>query len=201
MKKKLIISFKMAKTKKTYRRSYRSLKWRRFRTHNYYSAKIDVSGDLVFPTSSGQPQFSPATSNKMYFANLCGTYSPDWNKYTSIFQLYKLKGIRIEVMPTAGNSSINTITHTQPVYIGWTLSENEMAMSSFATSDKAFMLNPLEKTKKYWSLYGFQDDYKLVSTGLNGFIGAYTSENATDNTGPAWSFRVTLYVLFKLSKD
>lgn len=193
----------MAKTKKTYKRTYKSRKWKQWRTHNYYSAKIDISGDLVFPNSSGQPVFSDSNSSSMTFSNLLGSYSPDWNRYASLFQLYKLKGIKIECMPTAGNSSLSTITHTKPVYVGFSLSENvsQFNYSLLSTSDKAFMLNPLERTKKYWSLYGFQDDYKVVGTNLQGLIGVYTAENATDNTGPAWSYRITLYVLFKMSKD
>lgn len=45
-----------------------------------------------------------------------------------------------------------------------------------------------------------QDDWKINQSLLGGFIVASTSEDATDNTGPAWSFRITMYLAFKSTR-
>lgn len=203
----------MAKTgrRRYYRRynRYSYYRWRRYAKYNYLNAKIDFSGDIVFPTQAGQPVFSGNNAASMLFSNLLYGSGSEFTKYSIIFMYYRLKGIRMEFTPSAGNASLATITHTKPVYVGFNMdnaSENTGGVSgilaSFANSDKAVMLNPLQKTAKYWSLYGGQDDYKLCNSvsGLSGLIGVYTSENATDNSGPAWSYRITLYILYKSAR-
>lgn len=189
----------MAK-KTTSIRRYRNRRWRRYRKYNYFTAKIEFDGDLVFPSAGGQPVFSQTNSSSLSI----GTYlasNNDFQKYTSIFQMYRVKGIKFDFTPTCGNSSITTITHTKPVYVGWNITGTSAdIISSIKYSDKAIMLNPLSPNVKYWSMWGFQDDWKITQGQLAGYIVANTAEDATDNTGPAWSYRITLYVAFKSTK-
>lgn len=204
----------MAKGQKVYRRKYKSAKWRRFRRYNYFSAKIDISGDLVFPPSStsvGQPRMSTSGSGGtlpyQFLNTVLSSSNNEFKRFGEIFTFFKLKGLRFEFTPTAANASLSTITHTKPVYFGFDFTQSSTteavnaSIQQFPTNDKAFILNPLEKTTKYYSTWGMQDDYKLVTSGLAGFIGAYSAEGATDNTGPAWSYRITFYVLFKYAKQ
>ena len=189
-----------AARRRAYRRSYTSRRWRRYRKYNYFTAKIEFDGDLVFPTSSGQPKFSAGDNTAWGIGNALAN-NADFKRYIAIFQMYRIRGIRFEFTPTAGNSSIATITHTKPIYVGWNVTGTaEEIISMLKYSDKAILLDPLNKVTKYWSMWGYQDDWKIAQGLLAGYIAAQTDENATDNTGPAWSYRITFYVAFKSTK-
>ena len=192
----------MAGKKRIYRRwnQWNRRRWKRWNRYNYLPVKIDVSGDLVFPSgSSGQPKFSNSDGQIINFESFFGTGS-EFAKYKDMFTYYRVAGIRLDFVPAPGNGSAD-MTHTKPVYVGWFLTgQSTDNIPNLPFSDKAMLLNPLQRTTRYWSFHGAQDDYKTMATTFSGYTAVYTAENATDNTGPAWSYRMTLYCLLKLVK-
>lgn len=193
----------MVRKRRFYRRwnTWNSRRYRQFKKANYLAYKIDVSGDLVFPTSDGQPVFSNTNSSTIPFSSfLGGSSATEFQKFKGIFTFYRIRGIRMEFVPSSGNSTLSTITHTKPVYAGFFLSGANTQLSDLPTVNQSILLNPLQKSAKYFYLYGAQDDWKLFDTGYSGFFGTYSAENASDNTGPAWSYRITFYITFKYAK-
>lgn len=198
----------MAKTRRYFRKSlgYRkgNRRWKNFSKYNYNHVKIDINFHIQYPTANGEPviYFGPEVSAKAYsVASLLNDHS-DWTVYKPLYQMYKLKGIRFECTPMPCNAGQEGVTQASGVYLGWCASivgSDAYNTSWLKDTDRAIVLNPLAKTVKYWSMYGYQDDWKLVTDNLGGNISVYSDETSTLSAGPVWHVKVIMYLSCKMA--
>ena len=183
---------------------YSSRRWRNFSKYNYNNVKIDVNFHIQYPSANGEPviYFSSEVSAKAYaIASLLNDHS-DWATYKPLYQMYKLKGIRFECTPMSRNVSQEGITQSSGVYLGWCadiVGSDAYNTSWLKDTERAIVLNPLAKTVKYWSMYGLQDDWKLITDNLGGNISVYCDETSTLSTGPVWHVKAIMYLSCKMA--
>lgn len=187
------------------RRKYKSRRWRNFSRYNYNNVKIDCNFHVQYPQSSGFPQIFFSSDTGMsgkYFSlgNLLEQHS-DWATYKPLYQLYRLRGIKLEATPMSCNAGQEGITQSSGVYLGWCIvpigEQNQTEW--LTTTDRAMVLNPLQKTSKYWSTFGMQDDWKTTTMTLGGNLSVYSSESSTLNTAPIWHVKATFYISCKMA--
>lgn len=199
----------MARYRKRYSyrfRSYRKTtrRWRNFSKYNYNNVKIDCNFHVQYPATNGAPviYFGQNVANKVYsLGDLLNDHS-DWSSYKPLYQLFKLKGIRFDCTPMSCNAGGDGITQSSGVYLGWCLTyvNSDVNNTSWLTeTDRSIVLNPLQKTTKYWSTFGMQDDWKTVNTTLGGNLALYSDETSTLNAGPIWHVKVTFYICCKMA--
>ena len=187
-------------------RSYRksSRRWRNFSKYNYNNVKLDVNFHVQYPTQNGEPVilFGVNTFAKYYTIGSLMNDHSDWTSFKPLYQFFKLKGLRFECTPMSCNAGGDGIIQSSGVYLGWCLTQvgSDQSNTKWLTeTERAVVLNPLQRTVKYWSTYGMQDDWKTIATNLGGNISVYSDETATLNTAPVWHVKVTLYVACKMA--
>ena len=187
-------------------RSYRrtSRRWRNFSKYNYNNVKVDCNFHIQYPESNGAPviYFGTNVSAKAYLLGSLMQDHSDWNNFRPLYQLFKLKGIKFECTPMSCNAGGDGITQSSGVYLGWCITNVNSDISNTSwlpDTERAIVLNPLQKTTKYWSMYGMQDDWKTINTSLQGNVAVYSSETATLNTAPIWHVKMTFYVVCKMA--
>ena len=199
----------MARYRKRYSyrfRSYRktSRRWRNFSKYNYNNVKIDTNFHVQYPSENGKPviYYGQNVSAVQYpTATILNDHS-DWASFKPLYQFYKLRGIRFECTPMSCNAGGDGITQSSGVFLGWCLTQvgdNPNVTAWLRETDRSIVLNPLQKTVKYWSTFGMQDDWKTTSTNLVGNISVYSDETATLNTAPIWHVKVTYYICCKMA--
>lgn len=188
------------------RRYYKrgSRRWRNFSKYNYNNVKIDCNFHIQYPGVNGEPviYFGESTSAKYYSIGTLLNDHSDWTTYKPLYQLYRLRGIKFECTPMCCNAGQDGITQSSGVYLGWCISQigqDANVTSWLADTDRAIVLNPLQKTVKYWSTFGMQDDWKTSGTNLGGNVSVYSSETSTLNTAPVWHVKCTFYMSCKMA--
>lgn len=182
-----------------YRRyGYGWRKWKSFAKYNYFNAKIEYNDTIAFPTNSNPIAMVDANSSTESIGTLIEN-SADFQRFRPVFTFYRLRGMRVEITPTARNLNNSAINYARQCYFAFTL-QGDVTGTIAKNTDKGMILNPIQKTTKYWNVYGMQDDWKTVSTVLAGNIGVFSDINSTSATGPTWSMHITFYLTFKYSK-
>lgn len=171
------------------------------------NAKVDVTSNVQFPGTEGQPYFVLTDSQSLLMGRDLGNTAiadnREFKKFADIYSYFRLRGIRIEVMPSAFNINNDSNNYTGGIYIGFGVQGNEENLFNYdimSKSPQAFMVNPMAKSVKYWNLYGAQDDWKLVSGDFNGRIFICASNGGTNGTAPEFTVKVTYYLSFKQQK-
>ena len=186
------------------RRYYRkSRKWRSFSRYNYNNLKIDCNFHVQYPTNTGEAviYFSDSVNNKYYGLGQI-LDKTDWVTFKPLYQFFRVRGIRFDCTPMSCNAGQEGITQSSGVYLGWCLTNvgSDASQTSWLTdTDRAIVLNPLQKTTKYWSTFGAQDDWKTTSTSLSGNISVYSSETSSLNAAPVWHVKATFYISVKMA--
>ena len=182
-----------------YRRyGYSSRKWRSFQKYNYFNAKIEYNDTIAFPTNSNPIAMVDANASTASLGALIDN-SADFQRLKPVFTFYRLRGMRIEITPTARNLNNDSINYARQCYFAFTL-QGDITLALAKNTDKGLILNPIAKSTKYWNVYGMQDDWKTVSTQLAGNIGVFSDINSTSAAGPTWSMHITFYLTFKYAK-
>lgn len=184
--------------RKSRRYGYSNRRWRNFRRYNYFDSKIEYNDICAFPSETGALSFVDAAETTKAFSSILND-SPDFTKLKAIFSFYKLKGIKIEATPAARNLNNNNINFVRQCYTCFTL-QDMPTLEIAKNTDKGFVLNPLQKTSRYFPAYGYTENWVSTATGLGGRIGVFSDTNTITGTGPTWSFHVTLYLQFKYTK-
>lgn len=196
--------FRRSLGRRYYYRNWGSKRWRNFSKYNYTNVKLDISFHVQYPSSStGAPQIfftSQTAANSYAFGTLLKDHS-DWLTIKPLYQLYKLKGVRFECTPMSCNAGQEGITQSSAVYLGFAYSlPTELTGTSWLQyTERSLVLNPLQKTTRYWSNFGAQDDWKTINTELGGQVAVYSSETSTLNAAPIWHVRMICYVCCKLA--
>lgn len=233
----------MAKTKK--RRYYRKT-FRRYKgiSSNYFRIKAEFNDRIVFPSfepltqnarnGGGYAYFKTRENQSTYtnrqivnLGDIMAQYA-----YTQIlaglFSYYRPTGIRVEIVPEARNSSIDSVFF-QPrgdqdplkyevpypqVMFSYRAGDTSLqTLAEVRANNQSIMLNPSEKVTRYWRIYGTTTAY--VSTNAT-FTGAFSIQNAFPSGSteeeaatrglmvyqlqPSWSVKISVYYLYKYSK-
>ena len=161
-----------------YRRyGYSSRKWRSFQKYNYFNAKIEYNDTIAFPTNSNPIAMVDANASTASLGALIDN-SADFQRLKPVFTFYRLRGMRIEITPTARNLNNDSINYARQCYFAFTL-QGDVTLALAKNTDKGLILNPIAKSTKYWNVYGMQDDWKTVSTQLAGNLGVFSDINST----------------------
>ena len=195
----------MAKKRYSYKFWRRSgtRRWRKWSKYNYGNVKVDIAFHVQYPSSNGSPviYFTTGSGNSASYFNLSTMMNDhsDWSNFKNLYQYWKLRGIKFEATPMSCNAGNENITQSSGIYLGYKMiTESETTTSWLQYTDKSFVLNPLQKTSRYFNNFGGQDDWKLTSSVLTGVVACYSGETSTLNTGPVWHVRMTLYIGVKL---
>lgn len=192
------------------RRSYYrrgSRRWRNFSKYNYSNVKIDCSFHVQFPRDSAAPvmYFTEGAGNSATYFSIGSLMKDhtDWSNFKSLYQLYRLRGLRFECTPMSCNVNNEQVTQSSGVYLGFAYANfpgiDDGGNSWLQYTERSLVLNPIQKVTRYWSCYGAQDDWKTINTDLGGRVAVYSAENATLDTGPVWHIRLVFYVTCKIS--
>lgn len=187
---------------RSYRRSNR--KWKAFSKYNYANVKLDINFHIQYPENSGPVTiyFGQNVAARYYgIGSLMNDHCSDWLTYKTLYQFYKLRGIKFECTPMCSNAGNENVTQSAGVYLGYCLvtPSDQTNTSWLENTDKAFVVNPLQKSVKYFNNYGSSDDWKSVNTALGGNFSVYSSESSTLTAGPIWHVRAILYVTMKMA--
>lgn len=200
--------FRRSLGRRSYYSSRGSRRWRNFKRYNYQNLKIDTNFHVQYPETEGSPElfYSNTANNHGAYLALDGMLNQhsDWPTFKPLYQLYRIKGFRIEATPMPGNAGGEGITQSSGVYFGFAMStwnsiSTDGTSSWLQYTDKSFVLNPLQKTTKYFSLYGMQDDWKISGATISAVFATYSSENSTLNAAPVWHIKMTIYIQTKLA--
>jgi len=191
--------------KTAYRRYYRRYR-RRYRiSANYFKVKAEASGVISYPTNiDGQPILllnQAVQGNRLTFKELLenSTYQAS---FVNIFSFWRMTGMAIEVIPSASNSGGNKIIENEsPVYIAPRAGAIEaMSYAEAKAINSAIMLNPLQAQRKYTKFYGFYGDWISTSSFPTGAVSVASLLDGQRPTKPEWTFKVTMYLLYKKSR-
>lgn len=229
------------KTKRRYYRRY----YRRYKSvsTNYFRVKTEFNDRITFVSYEPLSQNAKNNGGYAFFKTRENQVGADQRRvvnlgdmlqqyaYTQVlqglFSYYRPTGIRIEVVPEARNSTIDS-TFFQVVgdqQVKWEIPYPQVMVSYRAGSNAAqnltevrsnnqsIVLNPSEKITRYWKIHGGTTAYAASSSS---FAGAFTIQNAypADNTEasanirglmvyqlqPSWSIKISVYYLYKYSK-
>lgn len=187
-----------------YYRNYTTRRWKNFSKYNYSNVKIDISFHVQYPSTDGAPQiyFAPGNAAVSYsFGALLRDHS-DWSNIKPLYQLYKIRGLRFECTPMSCNAGQEAISQSSGVYLGFAYSlptELSGNTSWLQYTERSIVLNPLQKTTKYWSNFGAQDDWKAINTELGGLVAVYCPEQSKLESAPIWHVRMVCYMTCKLA--
>lgn len=133
-------------------------------------------------------------NSQILLASVALNSCPDWAHYQTLFLSYKVRGIRVTLVPNKdqdvdyrGTAAFGYVSNTDDASVGDTLESN-----------KSVILNPLQQVSAYWPLTG----------GITGWVNSNTSNmtngkfqcTSTTNTtagGMTWSYKIDFYVMFK----
>ena len=157
----------------------------------YHYTKLTCFGQILL--DNGGIKFA-INSSQILLANVALNSCPDWPVYQTLFLSYKVRGIRVTLVPNKdqevdfrGTASFGLVANSDGAGVGDTLESN-----------KSLILNPNEQVTAYWPLAG----------GLTGWINSNTSNTtvgkfqcaATTNAasgGIVWSYKIDFYIMFK----
>lgn len=232
----------MAKLTKYSRYKQKTKKFKRYKNipTQYFKVKVEYNDKIVFPiltdpftddaANEGGPAFFFSKRGVNIVANrsvvnlqeiLEGyTYN---NVLNGLFSYYKLTGIKVECVPDARNttlvSSIEKDNIERPVFFPDVMlsyrsgSSEKQTLTEVKANNQSMLLNSLQKTSRYWRVYGANSSY--TRTGQY-FAGAFTVANSypSDQSAgskdvrrstiyafqPSWTLKINIYYLYKFSK-
>ena len=211
----------MARYKRRYRRwgsGYYKKKWKRSATTTYFDVKMEWDGKVQWPSSNGTPILLALGATNGFtartFNQLMSSGSTAWNQFQQLFSYYRVRGVAIEAIPDAsfsgaaggvydpeGNPFGKVITNFNPVHccclFGTTITLSDALARA---NNNSFVLEPLQKTRKYIRSNGGTNDYKTTAEDYPGLIQLVGASNVNSASG-SWTITITFYVRFKKQKD
>lgn len=142
----------MVKYKRYYKRYYRYRYYRRSKwaNYNYLAAKLEINDTLAWPQNQGPLYFIGRQNEQVedwkraYTIQDLLTSTENYYRLTQVFSYYKIRGIKIEAMPSARNLSNQVnMENVQPIYIGFKLGNNIMCtLEELRSLPQSMMLDP-----------------------------------------------------------
>lgn len=177
--------------------------------YNYFRIKHEVVTRLKWPTSAGNLIFDYSNDKAFSFAAMFGG-SLGIEKFSKIFQFFRIRGIRVEVEPNATSiSGAADLNNYAPAILGITWDVGYNASNSgpgnpnyteLALIDQSLMLSSINKVKAYWkNMYGYNIWYNQNSMPL-GYIKVDCTDTCTKDTGIAYNVKFVMYIEFKLPR-
>ena len=137
--------------KRYYKRFYK--RYRRI-SENYFRARVEATGKVVFPPNqNGQPTLAltnEINKSSIAFSEFLGqtTYI---NMLKGMFSFYRMTGITIECVPDAANTNGQRAIIAEPVVMIAPRAGDNGAMNygEVKSINTAILLNPTQSTRKY----------------------------------------------------
>ena len=206
----------MAKYKRVrrYRKTYRKKKMnfgsQYFRLKADFTFTIWKTNNQTGQSGVGFAFHSSTLSNDIAHLYLYQLFSSGWGDfgtYRTLFNEFRIAGMRFVCVPTPNNQTNSVDYHDNPVFFFFffvhPITEQEAIESS-----QMIYLNPFQEQKRYWK----NIDTKFISTDINtqvetndntfrGQIRVGPSQNTiVQSKSPSWTCKLTFYVIFRKTK-
>lgn len=163
--------------------------------------RVDRNTEALMTDGIGY-SFSTTQAISWTMQNFLNNNTP-WLNTANIFNLMKLLAISIEITPKAFNFSSQVVANaTGTIVIGYYLNP-PVAPPTYAEivdNPKNVILDPTQRTRKYWSLRGAYDSYKNATENEWGVLyirSTYNQNESNRESHPQFTVSISAYCLFK----
>lgn len=159
--------------------------------YNYHATKISVSSVLEY--TGNTIKFKISTQNYMNIPDSLAA-APDWKKYSTIFNSFKLRGIKITVSPHAPVGGFLGGT----VQVGVLTNEDNHDFADVVESNKSIICSQTDTKTLYVNFGSGSTGWLgiLRYTDLPGKIVAGASEQSSSGA-MRWDVNVDYYIIYK----
>lgn len=196
---------------RTYKKRRRYAKrYRRYKepfVSNYLRVKGEANGKLVFPDAGGFPRIIFTNQGGQVAANSYAfTYLLNRLTFTlslsSMFGFYKMVGTVLEVWPDAQNFNGTRQVNNEPVTVfGIRPGSDEVpTFAQLRSMNSSMVLSSTQYQRKYNSFLGFFGDWTGSDRSPLGTIACISEPAGTALNSPSWTFKITVYIIYKKSR-
>ena len=173
--------------------------WRRSRKamfykaiSNYHATKLTAFTQIALDSTG--IKFTENNSQIWLLSNALAGCS-DWKAYSTLFISFKLRGLRLTVVP---NPSINDFDYRGTAALGYVATADGAFVADTLESNKSLVLSPLQTVSCYWPLNGGTTGWTATNTTnqMTGKLQCASSSNASSG-GVVFSMRVDFYIIYK----
>lgn len=178
------------------RRSYYANKKRNYggflkAISRYHYTKLSSFGQILL--DNGGIKFGVNNSQILQANTVLGTCS-DWEGYHSLFLTYKIRGIKVTLVPNKDQA----VDFRGTAAFGYVANSDGATVAETVESNKSLLLNPNQQTSAYWPLSGGLTGW-VPSNSANLTTGKFqcTSTANAAGGGIVWSYKIDFYIMFK----
>ena len=157
----------------------------------YHYTKLTCFGQILL--DNGGIKFA-VNSSQILLANVALNSCADWPVYQTLFLSYKIRGIRVTLVPNKDQE----IDFRGTASFGYVANSDGAGVADTLESNKSLILNPNEQVSVYWPLSGGLTGWTNSNT-TNTTVGKFQCA-ATSNAaggGIVWSYKIDFYIMFK----
>lgn len=157
----------------------------------YHYTKLTCFGQILLDQTG--IKFA-VNSSQILLASTALNSCNDWEKYKNLFLSYKVRGIKVTLVPNIDQG----IDFRGTASFGYVSNSDETSVGDTLESNKSLLLNPQQQTSAYWpltnGLTGWINNNSTNQT--NGKFQCAATSNATAG-GLIWSYKIDFYVMYK----
>lgn len=199
------------KTYKKYKKSYykKYPYYKPVASRNYFKVKAEAYDYIEFEGNNGivtwrsqQGEQVQLNRGVLTIGNIMDAYAYSVT-LAGLFSYYKIIGIAVELMPEASNTNgAKQITDERAIYLGFRSGSNLVAtINEVRAFNQSLLLDSVNRQRRYWKTFGMYGDWTASNQPVLGaFIVKNQGDNARRDTQPSWKIKISLYLLYKLSK-
>ena len=178
-------------------------------SRNYFKVKAEAYDYIEFEAQNGIITFRSQQGEQVALNRGVLTIGNVMDGYAysvtlaGLFSYYKIIGIAIELMPEASNTNgAKQITDERAIYLGFRSGSNNVAtINEVRAFNQSLLLDSVNRQRRYWKTFGMYGDWTVSNQPVLGaFIVKNQGDNSSNNVQPSWKIKISLYLLYKLSK-
>lgn len=149
-----------------------------------------------------------ADVNELYLYQLFSSGWGDFGTYRTLFNEFRIEGLRFVSVPMPGNQ-VNAVDYnTNPVFFAFNFVHPITELDATRTSQMLY-LNAFQEQKRYWKNL----DKQFITTDVTSQVASNdsilrgqirvgpASNSITQSKSPSWAIRLTFYITFRKTKD